>query len=98
VNLVWRAGSSFGADYVVFVHLTPPDDPIPLVQGDAPPLKGRYPTSIWAAGEIIEDTHNLDITGLPPGDYVIRVGFFHPERGRIPSPQGDSIIVGEFSR
>jgi hypothetical protein len=98
VNLVWRAGSSFGADYSVFIHLTPSDDPIPLVQGDAPPLNGRYPTSIWAVGEIIEDTHTLDITSLPPGDYVIRVGLFHPEWGRLPSSQGDSIIVGEVSR
>jgi hypothetical protein len=98
VNLVWRGGSRFDADYIIFVHLTPPDDPIPLAQADAPPLNGRYPTSIWESGDLISDSYTLDITSLPPGEYVIRVGLFHPERGRIPTGNGDSVIVGEITK
>lgn len=96
VFLVWEALSRFEADYSIFVHLTRQDDFTPLVQGDSPPLRGRYPTSIWEAGEIIEDRYTLDLSQVPTGEYVVRVGFFHPERGRIPTPNGDSVIVGEI--
>jgi hypothetical protein len=95
VRLTWRAGAAFDADYIVFVHLTLPNDPAPLAQGDSLPMGGRYPTSLWAAGEVIEDTHTLSFDGVPPGRYIIRAGFFHPELGRIPGDSGDSVIVGE---
>ena len=62
-------------------------------------MNGRYSTSIWDAGEVIEDVHTMDMTGISPGNYVIRVGFFNPERGRMPVPADnrDSVIVGEIT-
>ena len=99
IRLWWRSGSRFDTDYSVFVHLTSPDDVIPLIQADSPPMNGRYSTSIWDAGEVIEDVHTMDMTGISPGNYVIRVGFFNPERGRMPVPADnrDSVIVGEIT-
>ena len=93
LNLVWRAASGFDTDYIIFVHLTASDDPTPLVQADAPPLNGRYPTRIWAAGEVITDSTTLPLADVPSGEYVIRLGFFHPERGRIPTADGDAYVI-----
>ena len=95
VALTWRAESDFTADYTIFVHLTAPDDAVPLAQGDSQPQGGRYPTSLWAAGEVIQDQYALNITDLPAGEYMIRVGFFHPERGRLATDEGDAYIIRE---
>lgn len=96
VNLVWRAQDTFTADYTVFVHLTPADDVQPVAQGDAPP---EYGTLLWEKGEIIEDAHTIPLANVPPGQYVVRVGFFHPEQGRIPLVDGrDAFVVGEFEK
>jgi len=89
VILVWRAAGRFAADYTVFVHLTQADDPTPLLQADSYPMAGRYPTSIWDIGDKITDIHVFNTELLPPGSYVIRVGFYHPEYGRL----GDSFIL-----
>ncbi len=83
VHLMWRAETRLDADYSIFVHLTPPDDAIPLAQGDDAPLDGRYPTRLWATGEVVADRFDVPTLGLPPGDYVLRVGLFNPQRGRL---------------
>ncbi|MDW8327067.1 MAG: DUF2142 domain-containing protein [Anaerolineales bacterium] len=85
VTLYWEATGAPSADYTVFVHLLAADDNL-AAQADAPPGSdahaGRYPTSWWAAGEIIRDVHPLPLpTGLPPGDYRLRVGLYVPETG-----------------
>lgn len=96
VNLVWRAQSEFEADYTVFVHLTPVNDVQPVAQGDAPPV---YGTLLWEKGEVIEDTHTLSLENVPSGLYVVRVGFYHAERGRIPLVEGgDSLVIGEVEK
>ncbi len=91
VNLTWRAQAKFEAAYIVFVHLTPADDIQPVSQGDAPPA---YGTTLWEKGEVIQDAHVIPLENVPAGDYVLRVGFFHPDLGRIPTDTGDSVIVG----
>lgn len=92
VNLLWRAGEEkFAADYTVFVHLTPINEVQPVSQGDASP---HYGTTLWEQGEVIEDSHIIPLQNVPSGEYVMRVGFFHPDLGRIPTSGGDSIIVG----
>lgn len=93
LDLTWQATASLPADYTVFIHLTAPDAVIPLAQMDRPPLEGRYPTSIWSPGEVIQERYLLDVTHVPAGEYVIRVGWYHPELGRLPTPEGDHVIV-----
>ncbi|MBZ0306422.1 MAG: hypothetical protein K8I82_10175, partial [Anaerolineae bacterium] len=96
VNLVWRAQDKFEADYTVFVHLTPVDDVQPAAQGDAPPI---YGTLLWEKGEVIEDTHTLSLENVPSGQYVVRVGFYHTELGRIPLVEGgDSVVIGKVEK
>ena len=44
--------------YAAFVHVTG-DGGAMLAQADGPPAGGRYPTSYWLPGEIVEDTHHV---------------------------------------
>jgi hypothetical protein len=84
IQLIWRVTYAFSSDYSIFVHLTAPDETRPLAQGDSQPLGGRYPTSFWEAGEIFADTYRLDLSAQNTGMYAVRLGFFHPQKGRLP--------------
>jgi len=56
-----------------------PDTEIALTLGDATlyagaPVHGTYPTSEWAAGEIVTDRHDPRLPlDTPPGDYPMRI-------------------------
>ena len=79
VTLYWRAGKTGDAPYSVFVHVTPPDAPGPLIaQHDGWPALGAKPTNTWAPGEIIADPHPLP--GLPVGTYRLRIGLYDAAR------------------
>ncbi len=85
VELDWQAQTTPPLDYTVFVHLL--DKTGQLVAGsDAPPLDGRYPTTIWSPGERILDAHRLELpANLPPGQYQVAVGLYHQPTGqRLP--------------
>ena len=43
-------------DYTVFVHVPNSSG---TISGDAQPVSGNYPTSLWQPGEVIEDVHSL---------------------------------------
>jgi hypothetical protein len=104
LTLNWQATGHFETDYTVFIQLwrllAPAGEavapastgPAEYVAGfDGPPVGGDYPTSFWSPGEIIIDTHPLDLSQLPPGDYKLLVGLYHPTTGdRLPafSPDG----------
>jgi hypothetical protein len=57
VILCWQSIKLTAIDYTVFVHVL--DNQGGLITSDAQPLDGNYPTSAWAAGEQIEDSHPL---------------------------------------
>jgi hypothetical protein len=85
VTLLWRALAPPPVDYTVFVHLL--DANGSLVAGnDTQPLGGRYPTTIWSAGEHILDIHNLPTPAdLPPGQYQLAIGLYQQTTGeRLP--------------
>lgn len=81
LELHWQADDPDGKDYTVFVHLM--DEAGELVaQADAPPQQGRYPTSIWEAGERVIDLKIIDIPpDAAPGGYTILVGLYDPATG-----------------
>lgn len=77
VALVWQALTPGQSDYTRFVHLIPADsNQPPLAQDDNLPRYGTYPTSQWAAGEVVVDEVVLDLTAVPPGAYQLAVGFY----------------------
>lgn len=100
VTLVWHAITPPQRDYTTLVHLGPPDAP-PLAQGDNQPLNGDYPTSLWQAGDVIEDSYTLVLPDdLPPGAYPVRVGLYDSALDRLTvsgdgqEPGSETIEIG----
>ena len=82
LTLYWQALDRPPADYVVFVHLFDPlTEQIP-VQSDSMPRGNQYPTSRWAAGEVVVDTITLSLADLPAGAYRLGVGLYQIEGDR----------------
>lgn len=95
VRLIWDVRRTLGRDYTVFVHLTPVNDVSPQAQGDGPPAGGLYPSSFWVPDAPVLDEHIVLLEGVPPGDYLVRVGLYTPEDGRLSGEQGDHIVVAQ---
>jgi hypothetical protein len=76
LTLYWQAIAAPQGDYTVFVHLARPADDKIVAQYDAMPLGGRYPTSWWAAGEVISETVTLNLADVQPGTYRLAVGLY----------------------
>ena len=92
LTLHWEALGPLPADYTVFIHLISADGAT-IGQGDGPPLAGEYPTSYWAAGELLRDEHVLTVNAdAPPGRARLLVGLYNPATGqRLPlgaNPEG----------
>jgi hypothetical protein len=96
LTLFWRTETVPAADYTVFVHLLNKQGDL-VAQFDSPPAGGAYPTSLWDPGEIIVDERLL--TNLPPGQFTLQVGLYHPVTGeRLPvagEPNG-TVRLAEF--
>ena len=85
ITLHWQADEPSPENYVVFVHLLDENGQL-ITNHDGAPGNGRFPTTTWHPGIIIQDNHTLS---LPPnmssGTYQIKVGLYHPETGeRLP--------------
>ena len=84
LTLYWRAEAIPETDYTTFVHLRDNRDKL-VAQQDGPPANGRYPSSLWDAGEIIVDEVSLPVSGVPAGDYTLVVGLYDFANGqRLP--------------
>jgi hypothetical protein len=81
VSLWWLAGEAPGQDYKRFVHLYDAATGMMAVQDDAMPRDWAYPTSRWAAGEVVSETVTLDVSAVPPGTYRLAVGWYDPDTG-----------------
>ena len=95
LTLRWATDDSLDTDYTVFVHLVDPaDGDRRVAQGDAPPLSGQWPTSLWLPGMALDDTH---LVPLPPnlaaGTYDLLVGLYDPATGaRLLLPDGRDAV------
>jgi hypothetical protein len=86
ITFFWRANASIDADYTVFIQAWDTDTGQYTAGFDGPPRQGDYPTSYWEAGEIIVDTHPIDLTQLQPGSYHFLTGLYDPGTGdRLPA-------------
>ncbi|GAB4455198.1 MAG: hypothetical protein Kow00120_24820 [Anaerolineae bacterium] len=101
--LYWTPFARAPADYTAFVHLEGPLNPAtgtPLwAQDDHPPQHGRAPTSqwhVWPAGTLLRDVYTLDLTGVPPDTYALRVGMYNPRTGvRVALRDADTDQAGD---
>jgi uncharacterized membrane protein len=89
VSLYWRRLQAMNEDYVLFIHIT--DLPGWVhAQRDTRSGWGFYPTSTWPEGVWIEDMRSIPLPEhLPPGEYVVRVGWYAlPSMERLPAIEG----------
>ncbi len=98
VTLYWQSLAELDEDYLVFVHVLDEAGSI-VTQVDEGPQQGSYPTSLWAAGEIVADHHTLNLPGdLPAGDYRLRIGFYRQENGDFLAVNGEPHVLLHISK
>ena len=82
LTLFWSPRGRPTQDYTVFVHLLDSQGQL-QGQADSPPTSGKYPTSVWDAGEVIADLHTLSLApDLPAGEYNLAIGLYDPQTGQ----------------
>ncbi len=84
LTLYWQALARPDLPYTIFIHIT--DDSGTLVaQQDGMPQNGSLPTTCWYPGEIISDTHRLELPANAAGSYDILLGVYNAQDGsRLP--------------
>jgi len=84
-TLYWACDAPPEQPLSVFVHLV--GEGPPVAQGDGPPLRGDYPTDLWAAGEVIADERAVVLPDdLSAGRYTLLVGLYNLQTGeRLPA-------------
>jgi 4-amino-4-deoxy-L-arabinose transferase-like glycosyltransferase len=96
LTLYWRAEAIPSADYTTFLHLRNAANET-VAQKDSPPAAGRYPTTLWDAGEIIVDEISLPLNGeTPPGRYTPVIGLYNlttGERLAVPGNPANEIAL-----
>ena len=85
LTLWWQALQAPQADYTAFVHLFDPATEVVVVQSDAQPRGGMFPTSWWGAGEVVSDTVTLSLESVPRGTYRLAVGLYDATLTRLPA-------------
>ncbi|HNT78456.1 MAG TPA: hypothetical protein PKH77_25880, partial [Anaerolineae bacterium] len=79
LTLWWQATAAPGRDYKRFIHVYDPATEAIVAQDDAMPRAWTYPTSLWAAGEVVSETVMLDLSAAPQDRYRVAVGWYDPE-------------------
>jgi len=89
VTLIWRADRPTAGNWKVFIHLADAAETT-LAQGDAYHQGGAALTTTWQPGEVIADTHLIELAGdLPEGEYQLKIGFYDEETDeRLPLTPG----------
>ena len=79
VTLHWVATRAINADYTVSLQLLD-DKANKIAQSDSAPVGGNAPTSSWAVGVPITDTHVLQVSAdAPPGVYRLLLVWYLPK-------------------
>jgi hypothetical protein len=77
VTLYWLGLRSQEQDYKTFVHMTDSEVTRQPAQHDGDPGGGFSATTRWLPGEVIPDTHRLELpTTLMPGTYLLWAGMY----------------------
>ncbi len=90
IELHWEALVAPDADYKIFIHLVDAEGRL-VGQVDTMPCAWHCPTSGWQAGDRVVERLALPLWNLPPGEYRLAVGLYHPltqERLPVAAPDG----------
>jgi hypothetical protein len=96
LTLYWECLGPMSTSYTVFVHLLDEDANI-RGQRDSVPGGGALPTTSWAEGEIITDSHEITFAAdAPSGSYTIVAGLYDAATGtRLPASGADGSHLGD---
>jgi hypothetical protein len=102
LNCYWQSLAQIEVDYTIFVHILNEKRQL-IAQGDRPPANGRYPTSLWDAGEIVMGEVEIPLSEVPPGRYTLVLGLYNRLTGERllltrPSPGQDSLSLEMIDR
>jgi hypothetical protein len=98
VDLFWSSRRPTVWPYVVFVHVLDEDGEL-AAQQDGWPVAGHWPTTCWAGGEMIVDTHHIPLPDdLPTGRYAIITGLYEAASGErlIAAGERDHVLLGHI--
>ncbi|MBI5303964.1 MAG: glycosyltransferase family 39 protein [Chloroflexi bacterium] len=99
LTLVWQAQHSIPQQLTAFAHLERADGN-KVTQDDHAPMNGVYPTTRWSANEMVRDTFALNVPNdLPPGKYVLRIGWYDTDTGdrlAVPGSADDAFELTTF--
>jgi len=89
----WRAVAPLGGDYTTLVHLYDAEGAL-LATGDAPPLRGGFPTSLWKPEDLILGVYTLP---LPQDGHSVGLGWYDPLTGsRLPAFDADGRFADDI--
>ena len=85
VTLFWKAEAAREESWTVFVHLLDQDGRV-VAQHDGLPRQGAYPTWAWQEGDLVPDSHTLQMpSNHKPGTYRLLTGLYRSGDGiRVP--------------
>jgi hypothetical protein len=78
----------------VFVHLTADPAAPPLSQDDHFPQNGSTGTESWQTDTVYRDVYSLPLADVPPGEYLLMVGFYDPNTNERPV---EPVIAGQLT-
>ncbi len=107
ITLQWEVLAKPEDSYTVFVHLIDAENRPIIDNLDYTPLGGATPSHLWFAkwlpGQKMLDPYQMQLDGVPPGEYFIEVGLYeqftkrrlhnYDAAGNI---DGDRIILGKL--
>lgn len=96
LTLYWRSDRPADQDLTVTVQVLDPSGKL-AAQNDQQPQSGRYPTSIWGAGDVVVDRHRLKIASVPSGSYRIIAAVYDATGRRLPVDAGDFAEIGALN-
>src|SRR5262249_45037290 len=79
LTLVWQARQPIVHDYTLFIHLDEANGNR-SAQRDRRPGNGSYPTTAWAAGDIVSETYEM-FPKNPGGPLQFVVGWYRRDNG-----------------
>ena len=92
IQLVWQTKHLLTENLRLFVHAID-EQALIAAQWDGVPVDWTRPTTGWLPGEYVTTRHAL---ALPPGEYRLRLGWYHPTSGeRIGTGDADALTLNE---
>ncbi|MEM7115960.1 MAG: hypothetical protein AAF614_26195 [Chloroflexota bacterium] len=93
ITLLWQANTETPTSYRIFIHLVDANGQI-FAQADGEPAGWTRPTTGWAAGEFVLDTHQLALPENLPDNLELRVGLYDPATGqRLQTETADFVTI-----